>query len=167
MAHVSKRRAADTADTMADLVGRVDRWIAIEELLFTTLGRWAVAVPEPAAKRSLATWCHRHAWHASLWRERRPTHDGAGRPDIAEGDDDWLAPLRRTLSADGVAERAPTPDKLAVLIDVMLSALDDAVVDHAGAIDERLDGPTARVLALVATDLAAERRELAGLLAGR
>lgn len=149
------------SDAIDELTRRVDRWIAIEDLLFTTLGRWAVDVPEPAVKRALATWCHRHAWHASLWRERRPTHDGAGRPDVVENDgDDWLTPLRSTLSADGVIDRAATADKLAAIVEVLLPALDDAAADHAAAIDERLDGPTARVLTLVATDLAAERVDL-------
>ena len=43
----------------------------------------------------------------------------------------------------------------------VLPALEDAVTEHREAIDPLLDGPTARVLDLVAADLAAEARQLA------
>ena len=55
----------------------------MEELLFETLGRWARELPEPAVKRVLATWCHRHAWHAELWRGRLPGID-----PLADGEGD-------------------------------------------------------------------------------
>lgn len=140
-------------DTVGDLARRVRRWIAVEELLFETLGRWARTLPEPAVKRTLAAWCHRHAWHAGLWRERLPEVDG-----VVDGDDDvdaWVMPLRDALEA--VRE---TADALAVLTGPVILALEDALAEHRRAIDPVLDGPTARVLALVGADLAEERREL-------
>ncbi|HET9546183.1 MAG TPA: hypothetical protein VFO97_00035, partial [Desertimonas sp.] len=61
-----------TRDTLDDLGRRCRRWIAVEDLLFETLGRWARELPEPAIKQVMATWCHRHAWHAEVWRDRLP-----------------------------------------------------------------------------------------------
>lgn len=153
MAHVS--------DTIEELTRRCDRWIDLERLLFETFGRWTIVVPESTVKRTLGTWCHRHAWHESLWRERRPTHAGAHRSD-AHGVD-WLAPLHAVLAPESHIEGAPTAHKLAVVVDVMLPALDVASAEHAAAVDDALDGPTARVLALVGADLDAERRDFTRL----
>ena len=140
-------------DTIDDLGRRARRWIAVEELLFETLGRWAGELPEPAAKRVLATWCHRHAWHAELWRARLPAVEGF------DGDDDdveaWIAPLRAALQDVQTSEEA-----IAALRESVLPALDAAVTEHRDAVDPVLDGPTARVLDLVAADLAAETRVL-------
>ena len=72
-----------TFHTMDELVRRARRWIAVEELLFETLGRWARELPDPAVKRLFGTWCHRHAWHAELWRGRLPTVNSH-----ADSDDD-------------------------------------------------------------------------------
>lgn len=144
---------AGAYDTIGDLARRVRRWIAIEELLFETLGRWARILREPAVKRTLATWCHRHAWHAELWRARMPAVEGL------EDDDDvdaWLKPLRIALG--GVDQ---TSDALTVLADPVLKALEAAHAEHCSAINPSLDGPTARVLALIGADLAGERRDLA------
>lgn len=149
------------SDTIDELTRRGDRWIEVECLMFETFGRWAIVVPESAVKRTLATWCHRHAWHESLWRERRPTHDGTRRAD-AHGED-WLVPLRAVLAPECGLEAAPTTDKLAAVVDVMLPALDVAYAEHAAAVDDALDGPTARVLALVGADLDAERRDFTRL----
>ena len=85
-----------TRDTLDDLGRRCRRWIAVEDLLFETLGRWARVLPEPTIKQVMATWCHRHAWHAEVWRDRLPTVDA-----LADASDDveaWIAPLRACLA---------------------------------------------------------------------
>jgi hypothetical protein len=169
-------------DSIDDLADRVRRWIALEALLFETLGRWARDAPEPAAKRTFATWCHRHAWHADLWRDRLPAIDGrqrapgaaddrrGGRADGTAGDADggdhpeaavvdvWLEPLRRVLTDPATA--TTTEAKRSVLAGAVLGAVSDAIDEHRRAIDHRLDGPTARLLDLVEADVNAERREV-------
>jgi len=143
-------------DTIDDLVNRAQRWIALEVLLFETLGAWVGVVPEPAAKRTLATWCHRHAWHADLWRARLPAL--AGQPGAGpDGDDDvasWLNPLHRALGELGPT--TTTGARLAIVVDPVLLAVRSALDEHRAAIDPRLDGPTTRVLDLVTADVDAE-----------
>lgn len=169
-------------DSIDDLADRVRRWIALEALLFETLGRWARDAPEPAAKRTLATWCHRHAWHADLWRDRLPDigrrTTASGAADSSGGDqanrtppdvdgrhrrdgvavDSWLEPLRRVLTDPATA--ITTEAKRLVLAGAVLDAVEDAIDEHRRAIDHRLDGPTARLLDLVEADVNAERREV-------
>jgi hypothetical protein len=141
------------SETLTDLCRRVRRWIAIEELLFETLGRWARGVDDPVAQRLFGTWCHRHGWHAELWRDRLPAVDSlAGDEDDVDA---WLAPLRAALADVSTSEEA-----VAALRESVLPALEAAVTEHRDAIDPLLDGPTARVLDLVATDFAGERAAL-------
>jgi hypothetical protein len=104
----------------------------------------------------LATWCHRHAWHAELWRDRLPTVE---RLD-GDGDDveAWIAPLRAALLDVNTSAEA-----IAALRESVLPALEAAVTEHRDAVDPRLDGPTARVLDLVGADLAEEARQLRAL----
>lgn len=155
---------AGRPDTIDDLAARASRWIALEDLLFETFGAWARAVPEPPVKRLLATWCHRHAWHGELWRARLPNiparDDG---PDHTADVAEWIAPLRRVLTDPEVA--TTTTAKLAIVTDPVLAALESALAEHRAAIDERLDGPTARILDLVGRDLTAERGALDASLA--
>lgn len=144
---------APAYQTIDQLAGWARRWIAIEELLFETLGRWARDLPEPDVKRLFGTWCHRHAWHAELWRDRLPTVDS-----LADSGDDveaWIEPLRAALADVRTSEEA-----VAALRESVLPALEAAVTEHRDAIDPLLDGPTARVLELVGADLAAETRVL-------
>jgi hypothetical protein len=142
-----------TLDSLEMLARRVRRWIAIEDLLFESLGGWAREFPEPAPRRVFGTWCHRHAWHAELWRERLPTVDG-----LTTDEDDvevWIAPLRVALGGVNTSDEA-----VAALRESVLPALQAAVTEHRDAIDPVLDGPTARTLDLVAADLTAERASL-------
>jgi hypothetical protein len=140
-------------DLLEDLGRRARRWIAVEELLFETLGGWARRLSDPAAQRVFGTWCHRHAWHAELWRSRLPAIDAAG----GDGDDvdAWIAPLRNAI------QDVTTPaEAIAVLGDSVLPALEEAVTEHRHAIDPLLDGPTARILDLVGADLESERADV-------
>ena len=146
-------------DTIDELAGRVRRWIALEEALFEALGQWTRSAAEPAAKRTFATWCHRHAWHAELWRARLPTYQGravASALDarlIAETAA-WIEPLAAALTT---ATPTDTAAKVAAMADAVVPAMTSALGEHRTAVDERLDGPTGRILALVEADLAAER----------
>jgi hypothetical protein len=142
-----------TFHTVDELGRRVRRWIAVEELLFETLGRWARELPDPTVKRLCGTWCHRHAWHAELWRDRLPTVVAGADPD--DDVEAWLTPLRTALTDVGTSDEA-----LAALRESLLPALEDAAAEHREAIDPLLDGPTARVLDLVSADLAAEAAAL-------
>jgi hypothetical protein len=143
------------SETIDELAVGTGRWIALETMLFETLGEWARSDDVPApARRVLATWCHRHAWHAELWRERMPviahhelpTHDAAP---------DFVAPTRAAIEADVNAIAEP-----------VLTSMQDRVDAHLARIDPLLDGPTARILALVAADLATEVSELRAVLGG-
>jgi hypothetical protein len=145
-----------TRDLLEGLGRRARRWIAVEELLFETLGGWARRLSDPAAQRVFGTWCHRHAWHAELWRSRLPAIDAAG------GDDDvdaWIAPLRSAMNGVTTADEA-----IAVLCHSVLPALKEAVAEHRDAIEPLLDGPTARILDLVGADLSAEEQQLVSRL---
>jgi len=146
-------------DTIDDLAARASRWVALEDLLFETFGAWARSAPEPPVKRLLATWCHRHAWHAELWRARVP-HIPArtGCPDHTADVAAWIAPLQRVLSDPETTTTTAT--KLAVITDSLLSAMQSALDEHRAAINERLDGPTARILDLVDADLVTERNSV-------
>jgi hypothetical protein len=146
-------------DTIDELSARASRWVELEDLLFETLGAWARTVPEPPVKRLLATWCHRHAWHAELWRARVPHIPArADGPDHAADVAAWIAPLQRVLADPDLA--TTTAAKLAIVADPVLAAFQSALGEHRAAVDERLDGPTARILELVSADVAAERRAL-------
>jgi hypothetical protein len=150
--------------TIDDVAARASRWIALEELLFETLGAWTRSVSEPPVKRVLATWCHRHAWHADLWRARLPAIPGrTDGPDHTAGVADWIAPLQRVLADPNTA--GTTAAKLAILAGPVLDAMHSALEEHHAIIDARLDGPTARVLDLVSADLTAERDDLRSVAA--
>jgi hypothetical protein len=143
-------------DLLDDLGGRARRWIAIEELLFQTLGAWARRLSDPSAQRVFGTWCHRHAWHAELWRSRVPTIDAAGDEDDVDA---WIAPLRSAIDRVTSAGEA-----IAALRHAVLPALQEEVAEHRDAIDPLLDGPTARILDLVGADLDAEQADVSAAM---
>jgi hypothetical protein len=141
-------------ESIGKLAQRAHRWIVFETVLFETLGSWARDAPEVAVRRPLAVWCHRHAWHAELWRDRLPEIDGLELPDdgetAAEGD-----VLRRRL-----ADASKTATRLATLVEGVLAEAAAELADQLDATEASLDGPTARVMTLVARDLTAEIVEL-------
>ncbi len=77
-------------------------------------------------------------------------------PGEADDVDVWISPVRTALADVSTSEEA-----IAVLRESVLPALEAAVAEHRDGIDPLLDGPTARVLDLVAADLAAEATALA------
>lgn len=140
--------------TIDELAADVGRRIALETMLFEELGRLARDNSLPArSRRVLATWCHRHAWHAELWRERLPV--------IPHRE----VPGPRDLESVESARASITSDASALVDAVLPAMLSEHVGVHRDAVDARLDGPTARILSLVAADLTAEIDELSVALA--
>jgi hypothetical protein len=92
-----------------------------------------------------------------MWRARLPDIQArTDAPDHTAGVATWIAPLTRVLGDPATA--ATTAAKLAVIAQSLLAAMQSALDEHRAAIDDRLDGPTSRILDLVGADLAAERR---------
>jgi hypothetical protein len=118
-----------------DLVDVCDEGYATNLGWFVVLGERVRGEPDPTLQRVFATAAHRHAWHAELWAQRRPsvphdTHHELPPPTtIAIGDvvDAYRAHL--------VAERARL-DRLR------------------SAVDPDLDPATVRVVTLIDADLA-------------
>ena len=122
--------------SIVDLATRVSELRSIELDLFERLSAAALATDEPSMAPVLATWAHRHAWHAQLWADRFPSIPSTtlDRPVIAPSD----TGVDRALG-DLVAR---------------CEALRDDV-------DGVLDPPTIRVCDLVLADLHAELEHLA------
>ena len=118
---------------IVELAGVCDRLADRNHELFEVLGRWVADEPDPARQRWFATAAHRHAWHAELCRERRPSIpvDAVTTDPVFDG---------------GVPERAAWYDERVRELDVVLTAIEARV-------DPLLDPSTARTVALVRSDL--------------
>lgn len=150
MASVSEPDStASVSATIDDLERDARRWIALETMLFEELGRLARSSDVPVAARTpAATWCHRHAWHTELWDARVPV---IPHRDFAVDDGlGFVEETRALIVAD--------PSVLVTMVLPSLAA--EHVPEHQRRIDRRLDGPTARILDLVAADYVAELTEL-------
>jgi hypothetical protein len=143
-----------------DLVGsrrRLGHYAWIERWLFSTLGSWAVSVPEPAVKLHLGSHCAHHAWHARLWQERLPSlSDAAPEELIAPPDDGFVA-----FVAALAEPRAPemTIEKLVGAYRVLVPHLVATYSRHLDETSRDLDGPTVRALTLILRD---EEEDVAG-----
>jgi hypothetical protein len=120
------------------------RWV--EEQLFEVMGAWLRDVDEPEVKRYLAVQSERHGWHAQLWLDRQPAVEDFVLPAPSDAAARIAAALREA------AGTGATIDKLTVVTRVLLGPLVAEYRAYLAAIDERLDGPTARVLTLVLRD---------------
>lgn len=194
--------------TLVELRRVVEAAAAAEQALFVTLGELARSGEPPASAALLATWCHRHAWHAELWRDRiAHVADwfGADRADPTDATPEamsdarpWAKDLSSRSPASGAVWVGAVPAHGPVLADGIQACLDDldgaltvlaavgstgvdspatvtdldaavavvvALAQLVGAIgvvvDQRLDGPTSRIVALVDADLTAELAALA------
>ena len=130
--------ATDGVDPLGivELVDVCERQAARDEELFRTLGAWVADEPDPSRQRWFATAAHRHAWHAELWRERRPripVEAGAGESSASAGEPDDRGAWYRS--------------QLASILDE-LTALRDRI-------DATLDPSTCRVIDLVTNDVQA------------
>jgi hypothetical protein len=142
-----------TTSSIHDVARDAHRWIALETMLFEALGAAARSAATPvAARRLLATWRNRHAWHVQLWRDRVPDVPHHRFP---EDDDDlsWLATTRAAIESS-----------LGALVDPVLVGVRGHVAEHRARVAALLDGPTARVLDLVAADVEAEIADLRPVL---
>ena len=120
---------------VADLVDICEHMAAINRELFERLGGWVADEPEPAFQQWFAVACHRHAWHADLWNERRPE-----------------VPIAPTPAA-ATAERSEPDDRAGWYAD-QLAALQRDLAAIDARVDPVLDPSTTRVIHLVAADLA-------------
>jgi len=128
------------------------RWLHLQ--LFELLGRWATdatLTPEAHLRPLFAAHCHHHAWHAELIAARLPEIDE-------------LATDALTVPADAEVEQLVAQARAATSTTELVAAVYGAihprlladVTAHLQAIDPRTDGPTTRVLTLVARDLQAD-----------
>lgn len=121
---------------IAELVDVCERMTSINQALFERLGAWVPDEADPVRQQWFAVACHRHAWHAELWSERRPK-----------------VPL------DATADGAPFdgPDDRAEWYAGQLARLQDELAQLEARVDPVLDPSTTRVITLVAADLATLR----------
>lgn len=103
---------------------------------FETLGRWVVDERDARSQQWFATACHRLAWHAELWSERRP----AVPHDIAH-------PRPRAAEVSRVGDRVAA-------LETHLADERERLADLAARIDPDLDPATIRLISLVDADLA-------------
>jgi hypothetical protein len=108
--------------------------------LFETLGGWVTSTDDPALQRRFAQAAHRHAWHAQLWSDRRPTIP--------------LEPATPTR-VDAATEDATPALRLAWYLD-QIDRLRADLIALSGRIDSQLDPSTTRVISLILADLAGE-----------
>jgi hypothetical protein len=120
--------------TIAELVDVCERMAEVNRELFERLGAWVTDESDPSRQQWFAVACHRHAWHAELWTERRPKVPlDATRSDI-------VLPSNPADRAAWYRER--------------LGEIQDELAALEAEVDATLDPSTTRVIQLVAADLA-------------
>src|SRR5437870_2916151 len=95
----------------------------VERRLFEIVGGWAASTPEPELRVRFASESYKHAWHAELWRDRRPQL--RERNPSEPGPDD---PVTRLL--DALARAGGTVERLAGAYRVVLPRLAAAYTAH-------------------------------------
>ena len=138
-----------TAVSGTDLVAdarRMAGYHAVESALFVVTGRWIQHYDEPSLRTRIAVWNHHHAEHAARWAARYPT--------IEE-----LPPIDAAVPATSVAAIEAVTG-LGSLASSVLPRLADAYRDFAELVEPRLDGPTARILDRVRTDIEVQVAEM-------
>ncbi len=121
---------------IAEVVDTCEHMAAMNQALFERLGGWVTDEPDPSAQRWFAVACHRHAWHAELWSERRPK-----------------IPVDPTVDADTYVPTDDLDDR-AGWYSEQLARLQERVAQLEVHVDPVLDPPTMRVIQLVTADLA-------------
>jgi len=114
-----------------------ERLAARHEDLFRMLGGWVADTPDPAAQQLFSEACHRHAWHAELWRGRSPAIPADAAPDAAA--------TATTIEPDAA-------DRLAAYTAAIVE-VSATTQEVAGRADPVLDPSTHRVASLTLTDL--------------
>jgi hypothetical protein len=118
---------------ITELIDVCERMTAINHALFEQLGEWVADETDPVRQQWFAVACHRHAWHAELWAERRPK-----------------VPLDVTAAADTTVDG---PDERTAWYTGHLTRLQQDLVELEVRLDPVLDPSTTRVIQLVAADL--------------
>lgn len=126
-----------------------DRQLVVSLGWFATLGSWVRDEPPGPRQRLWATACHRHAWHADLWSDRRPTIPPLGDPPARSPATDPLADTVRAARA-GVYRTG-------------LAELTTSLAAVRERLDDDLDPSTLRVVDLVAADLDDLTQRLEGI----
>ena len=136
-------------------------WVAAR--LFEALGRWSVTVDDPRARAVLATASRRLVWQAELWWGLLP-----GLPHLPAAE--LVAPpaslpdLVVTLEA---LDEAPDHQRVAALVDDVLSRVLTDLDEHLAVTTPVTDGPTVRVLGLARADVQAALDALSSWAASR
>jgi hypothetical protein len=119
---------------IVELVDVCERQSARNDELFRTLGAWVADEPDPSRQRWFATAAHRHAWHAELWRQRRPQ-----------------------IPVDAAVEESSPidvePDDRSAWYRSQLASLLDELAALRDRVDGVLDPSTCRVIDLVTNDV--------------
>lgn len=113
---------------------RCDELTAINTQLFRVLGAWVPDTTLAAEQQLFATAGRRHAWHAALWQDRRPS-----------------VPVETEQCEGGVID--PSADDRLAAYREAVTRLRDVLAELRREIDGTLDPPTARVIGLVDRDL--------------
>lgn len=134
-----------------------------EGALFEVLGGWVASTPELPVKLLLDRHSQHHGWRAAQWWDRLPVLAGVDRDALVAAPSDGAAHLREALQ--GLPD---TVARLAGAYRVAVPRLLAAYAAHRAEADGLADGPTARTLDLVRSDLEADwlagERALQGLL---
>lgn len=131
------------------------RWAALQ--LFEVLGTWATNHPTPHTSALLATHSHQHGRHAAAFAARVPCVGGLDAATVT-------APWPELVALLDLARSAPdTATLMNTVYGEVLPTLAAAYEHHLAAIDPRVDGPTAHVLAVVLRDLSDQRVAAAAL----
>ena len=152
-----------TLEEAAQVAGRA-RWL--EDRLFSVVGGWVVVEDDPPAKALFAAHSLRHAWHASVWRDRIPR--------VAHLDPEALtvpagaAVVARIDDLAGATASGPdgTLERLSLLTAVV-EGLVAAYRERIARAHPLADGPTVRWLGFVLADELSALGELTALVRGR
>lgn len=141
--------AARPLDELAHELGRL-RWLQLQ--LFEVLGRWATAPaddrgePLAAEVRGFGEWSNRLAWHAELVAGRIPDLPGLGVANCTTPDEAATTTLAEAIDV-------PAAQRAEVLQQRLLPALAERVHRIRLHTDPQVDGPTGRLVDLLAHDL--------------
>ena len=152
-----------TLEEAARVAGHA-RWL--EDRLFAAVGGWAAVEDDLAAKALFAAHSLRHAWHASVWRDRIPR--------VAHLDPDALTVPARPGVAARMADLAAatgggadgTLERLTLLTGVV-EGLVAEYRERVASAHPLADGPTVRWLGFVLADEVSALEELAAAARGR
>jgi hypothetical protein len=152
-----------TLEEAARVAGHA-RWL--EDRLFSVTGAWMAGEDDPAAKALFSAHSLRHAWHASVWRDRIPrvAHLDAEALTVPAGPE--VAALMDDLAGatangpDGTVERL-------TLLEVLLQGLVADYHERVVRAHPLADGPTVRWLGFVLADEVGVLEELKAVQKGR